>query len=216
MSNTVINAKIIDQKIQLSNIPLIASGSNGVLQIRCDFDNLWAGYVVTAVFFQEKDGKVTNAYHVPVNQGVATVPHEVLKEKGFFFLGFMGVAENTRTTETVQLTVKQGAITEATAVPDPTPDIYTQLLQIIQQSSIIPDSTLTQAGKAADAKATGEAIAAALQAADDMISDAIDKMRAEPIVLVRGVHYGSDDELATLKAKLGELPNGLFWGKVVG
>lgn len=63
------------------------------------------------------------------------------------------------------------------------------------------DTTLTQSGVPADAKATG---------------DAINALKTKPIVLVRGVHYGNDDELATLKAELGELPNGLFWGKVVG
>ena len=84
MSNTVINAKIIDQKVQLTNIPLIASGSQGVLQIKCAFDDLWTGYQTTAVFFREEKDKVTDVFHVPVYLGLADVPHEVLKEEGVF------------------------------------------------------------------------------------------------------------------------------------
>lgn len=210
MSNTPIHVKIIDQKIQLTNTPLIASGSQGVLQVHCAFDVLWAGYEVTAVFFREEKGKALTVYHVPVYLSTAEVPWEVLKEEGYFYMGFMGVAENTRTTELIRLEVKRGAITEGVAVPDPTPDVYTQLMQIIQQSSLIPDASLTQAGKAADAKAVGEAIDAVIQDTATMMGETIDDLKAGPLTLVRGVHYGTDDE------RPDDLPDGAFWGKVVG
>lgn len=60
------------------------------------------------------------------------------------------------------------------------------------------DTTLTQSGVPADAKATGDAIV-----------NAINTLKAEPIILVRGVHYGTDAEIPT------DLPEGAFWGKVV-
>ena len=145
MSNTRINVRVIDQKIQMANIPLIASGSEGVLQLHCDFDSLWAGYEVTAVFYRTED----EVFHMPVHSSIATVPHEVLIKDGHFFFGFMGVGENTRTTEVVSLEVKRGAITEGITPPDPTPDVYTQLLRKIENANITPDPTLTQEGKAA-------------------------------------------------------------------
>ena len=195
MSITVINARIIDQKVQLSNIPLIASGSQGVLQIECDFDDLWTGYQATAVFFREEKGKVTDVFHVPVYLGLAEVPPEVLKDEGHFFMGFMGVAENTRTTELIRLEVKRGAITEGVAVPDPTPDVYTQLLEILNQSGIIPDATLTQEGKAADAKATGAAIDKVRTDVSQMVGDVKEElldMQAADRIIEYGVEPSTD------------------------
>lgn len=206
MSNTIINARIIDQKIQIANTPLIASGSQDVLQISCAFDSLWEGYGITAVFYRDKK----TVYHVPVYLSTATVPHEVLAEAGHFYFGFFGVAENTRTTEVLRLEVKEGAITIGTEVPDPTPDVYAQLMQMIQQSGIIPDSTLTQAGQPADAKAVGEAIDAVIQDTATMMGETIDDLKAGPITLVRGVHYGTEAEIPA------DLPEGGLFFKVVG
>ena len=125
MSNTRIRARITDQAVELVNVPLLASGSAGVLQIQCEFDNLWSGYGKTAVFYKTED----EVYHIPVASNLATVPQEVLADDGEFFFGVMGISENTRTTEVVRLQVKQGAISKSTAKPaTPTPDIYQQLV----------------------------------------------------------------------------------------
>jgi hypothetical protein len=125
MSYTQITAKVNDQTIQLINVPVLASGSVDVLQVNCEFDSLWDGYGKTAVFYK----KPTEVYHVPMALGVATVPHEVLDAEGGFFFGVFGVADNTRTTETVRFDVKQGAITLSNAeTEEPTPNIYEQLL----------------------------------------------------------------------------------------
>ena len=217
MSNTVINARIIDQKVQLSNIPLIASGSQGVLQIKCDFDDLWTGYQATAVFFREEKGKVTDVFHVPVYLGIADVPPEVLKDEGHFFMGFMGVAENTRTTELFRLEVKRGAITEGIAVPDPTPDVYTQLLEILNQSGIIPDATLTQEGKAADAKATGEAIENVRTDAAQMVAEAKDELltdlQAADYIIEWGIEPSTDEYSGNWYWEKWASGKAVCWGK---
>lgn len=125
MSVTQITARVADQTLQLVNVPALASGSIGALEIKCEFDQLWDGYGKTAVFYKTKD----KVYHVPLALGVATVPHEVLDAEGGFFFGIFGVADNTRTTEVLLLEVEQGAITVATAeTEEPTPDVYQQLL----------------------------------------------------------------------------------------
>lgn len=125
MSNTRILARITDQAVELVTVPLIASGSAGVLQIQCEFDSLWSGYGKTAVFYRTED----EVYHIPVASNLATVPQEVLADDGEFFFGVMGISENTRTTEVVRLQVKQGALSKSTAKPAaPTPDIYQQLV----------------------------------------------------------------------------------------
>lgn len=130
MSYTKITAHIIDQTIQLVNVPLLASGGVDVVQIQCDFCALWDDYEKTAVF-SRKGGPV---YHIPLVDGAVVVPHEVLAEAGHFFFGVFGVKDNTRTTEVLTLKVVQGAITIATADPkDPTPSIYDQLLAKIRE-----------------------------------------------------------------------------------
>lgn len=126
MSQTIITARIYDQAVQIANLPLVASGSQGVLQIRCEFDSAWSGYGKAAVFYRDPKA----VYHVQLVEGLATVPQEVLAAEGYFWFGIMGTADNTRTTEAVRLAVVQGAITEATAEPgEPTPNIYQQLLR---------------------------------------------------------------------------------------
>lgn len=125
MSQTIITARIYDQSIQLVNLPLIASGSEGALAIECSFDSSWEGYGKTAVFYRD-EGEV---YHVVLVEGVVDVPTEVLTEEGFFHFGIFGSGDNTRTTEVLRVNVVKGAITTATATPtEPSPDIYRQIL----------------------------------------------------------------------------------------
>lgn len=122
---TIINAHITDQVIQLSNLPRIASGSKEALQIRCDFCGKWEGCGKMAVFYRDE----SEVYHVPIVDGLVTVPWEVLADEGHFWLGFVGQDDLTRTTEAIRVEVVKGALTVATATPqDPTPDIYQQLL----------------------------------------------------------------------------------------
>ena len=62
------------------------------------------------------------------------------------------------------------------------------------EEKILPDTTLTQTGKAADAKATGDAFAT---------------LKNSPIVLQRGVHYGKESEIPS------DFPEGGLWLRVV-
>lgn len=133
MIYTIINATITDQSMQLSNLPLLASGSEGVLQIACRFCEKWDDYAKAGVFYR-KPGVV---YHVPMDGDVVTVPKEVLVDAGGFYFGIMGVyGSTTRTTEAVRVVLVQGAITTSTTNPeDPTPDLYSQLLASLARSN---------------------------------------------------------------------------------
>lgn len=125
MNKTTMRARVTDQHMLLVNEPLIASGGVDEIKIYFEFCSLWDGCGKTAVFYRDPE----TVYHVPIADGVVTVPYEVLAEAGSFYFGVMGSASNIRTTEVLRVEVVQGAITEATNVPDtPTPDIYQQLL----------------------------------------------------------------------------------------
>lgn len=122
MNPTIMTARVSDQHLHLSNVPLIASGGVGVLQIRFEFCELWEGCGRTAVF--HRDGGPV--YHVPIVDGLVTVPHEVMADEGYFYFGVMGVDDKIRPTEIVKMRVRRGVITAAPA--EPTPNIYEQLL----------------------------------------------------------------------------------------
>lgn len=125
MNPTIMTARVSDQRLRLVNETLIASGGVDVVQIRFEFCGLWDGCGKTAVFYRDPK----TVYHVPIADGLATVPWEVLTEEGFFYFGVMGAASNVRTTEVIKVYVTRGAITAATAEPkEPTPNIYEQLL----------------------------------------------------------------------------------------
>ncbi len=168
MNHTIINAHITDQTMMISNVPPLASGSKDVVQVNFTFCTLWEGMTKTAVFYRTVD----KVFHVIVENNTVTVPHEVLADKGAFNFGVLGILdEQVRTTDMLSVDVVQGAIITATAITDPTPDVYAQIIQMIQQASGLPDDTLTKSGKAADAKATGDAIKALGKSIGDVIQD---------------------------------------------
>lgn len=147
MSQTVVNAHIVGQSIQMTNLPLIASGIEGALGIACDFSEEWGGYGKIAVFYRNE----AEVYHVPLVNDLATVPHEVLAAEGFFYFGIMGTAENTRTTEVLRVNVVKGAITAATAEPAaPTQSIYKQLVAAYGLASARLDELVKMRGASAD------------------------------------------------------------------
>lgn len=135
MGKTIFKVNVVDQAITFVTKPKLASGGVNENVIDFHFDSLWEGFSKTAVFYRNKD----NVYHVPVSEGSATIPHEVTDESGEFFFGVFGSNSGiTRTTEVLPLEVVEGAITIATVKPtDPTPDVYSQILQIANDAKNI-------------------------------------------------------------------------------
>lgn len=126
MNFTEMIARVEDQRLTLSNVPPLASGGANSLRIRVELCELWDGLGLTGVFYRS----TAAVYHVPVSQGVVIVPHEVLVDGGRFWFGLFGTnGELIRTTEVVEVILRKGAITTATAQPgEPTPDVYSQIL----------------------------------------------------------------------------------------
>lgn len=123
---SVINVKCVDQTLTITNAPLIASGDVQTDTVKFDFCPLWDGLVKTAVFYRNEK----EAYSVVVDEkNECVIPQEVLIDEGCFFFGVFGVKNNTvKTSEVMRYRVKKGTLTEDTKVPDPTPDVYAQLL----------------------------------------------------------------------------------------
>lgn len=127
MSYPTIMGQVIDQSLILTNLPKLASGAVETVRAEFTFSEKWNDCPAkTAVFYRDP----AQVYHKLLVAGSCAVPPEILADDGLFYMGVFGVtaAGLVRTTEVQPLIVEQGAITTATAISDPTPDIYQQIL----------------------------------------------------------------------------------------
>lgn len=120
---TTITARVIDQTLQITNIPKLASGGENDVRVEVSFDSLWSGFGKTAIFYRKEN----QVYHVVMVSDTCLIPREVLAEPGKLYFGILGTSGATvRTTEVVTFNVVQGAITAG--VSQPLPDVYRQLM----------------------------------------------------------------------------------------
>lgn len=123
---SVIKLKCIEQTLTIVNSPTISSGNVNYDQVNFTFCDTWSGFTKTAIFYRNEN----EVYEKILNSaGTCTIPKEVLKTKGIFFIGVFGVKDNVViTSQVISYRINQGAITENLMPPDPTPDIYAQIL----------------------------------------------------------------------------------------
>lgn len=130
MGKTTIHISCIDQQLIPVASPVLASGGQNEDAVLFTFCPLWADYTKVAVFYREGD----TAYHVPVVDDRCVIPHEVLMEEGYIYIGVFGQkGDATRTTEVMRYRVVKGALTEGTVPSDPTPELYEQILAACQE-----------------------------------------------------------------------------------
>ena len=120
----IINGTVTGQRLSLDRT-VVATGIT-IGQLKLSFSPEWDGYVKAAVFFKDKDKPYRTLFN---DNGVADIPSEVANETGTCFIGAFGTLDNkVITTEAIGYNFRMGAITKDLLVPDPTPDIYAQLL----------------------------------------------------------------------------------------
>lgn len=126
--STIIKVRCTDQVLTFENTPVIASGGLEEDFVSFAFCSKWDGLVKTAVFWRSEE----EVYHVLLDEvDSCPIPREVLAVEGVIYFGVFGVSEagKQRTSEVLRYNIAKGAITEGTKPTDPTPDIYTQILQ---------------------------------------------------------------------------------------
>lgn len=123
---STIDVRCVDQSLTILNSPVITSGDSKFDYVSFEFCESWKGWAKTAVFYRNE----YNPYSVILNElDVAEIPKEVLKTEGWFFFGVFGVKDGVvRTTEVLRYKVDKGVITRDGFIPDPTPEIYAQIL----------------------------------------------------------------------------------------
>lgn len=120
-----LNARVEGEKITLTNSPTLASGTVAAFQIALEFDDAWTGYGKIALFWNEDD----EVYTAQVTDGKATIPHEVLTDKGKIHFGVYGTnGAKKLVTAKVTYAVADGAYTSvATESVEPTADLLDQI-----------------------------------------------------------------------------------------
>lgn len=132
---TVIEVKCVDQEMILMDVPVISSGDVQTDKVHFEFCSKWDGMVKTAVFY--RDGIEPINKLIDENNEVL-IPQEVLRDNGLIYFGVFGVKDNcTKTSEILKYKVDKGALTTGTEVPEPTPDIYSQILTKIEEAGIL-------------------------------------------------------------------------------
>lgn len=125
---STIKIKCVDQTLTLTNTPIIASGGAAEDYVQFDFCSLWNGYIKTAVFWRTPTEARTAVLD---SNGKALIPQEILTTEGIIYIGAFGTNGKTRrTSEVVRYKVVKGAVSEDTSVPDPSADVWTQILSL--------------------------------------------------------------------------------------
>ena len=131
MGTTLIKAKITDQTLEFTLKPMVASGGVNEDVIEFEFDALWDGFDTVAVFYRSK----REVFHQKIVNNRCTIPSEVLRAEGIFYVGVMGVKDNvTRTTNVLRYELEHGAITVGVEPPEPTPSIYESILESVKSA----------------------------------------------------------------------------------
>ena len=119
---------IDNQRIITANSRYVVADSREYLRARFVFTSDWDGCTKTAIF-AGKDG----TYEALLMNDECTVPHEVLT--GRFGVSVYGVDGTRRiTTDTVYVAVQKSGFTEGETPSDPTPTVYEQLLNEIEEN----------------------------------------------------------------------------------
>lgn len=137
MQTMVMQMRVEKQRLFLSGNQDVVADSQNYLEAQFRFSRDWDGIAKTAVF---RWAHGEQAYHMLLQDDRCFVPCEVIRAPGFKVAVFGG---DLITTDAVTVEVKASGMEEGVAPPDPTPDIYAQLVNLVEEKS-------TQAAAAAE------------------------------------------------------------------
>lgn len=178
MSKTIIEVKCIDQVLTLTNTPVIASGGQGEDYVHFDLCEKWDGFAVSGVFWR----KGVDCIPVLLDaDNTCQVPPELMTSEGVIYFGAVGVAPDgtTRTSEPVSYLIREGVITENTALPIPGEDVYQQLMAYYADVKLYVSTRIDEAADAAvQAGGNAQAALAAAEQAERHAAAAVDAIES--------------------------------------
>lgn len=126
---SVIQVKCTDQVLKITSAPVLASGGVNEVKVEFDFCEKWDGYLKTALFYRD-DGDIY--YALLDSNDTCVVPWEVCYSDGTFYFSVFGDKDSVRrTSTTVKYKVKKGVVIESMIPSDPTPEVYDQIVSLV-------------------------------------------------------------------------------------
>lgn len=122
-----------------TNTPNIFSGGN-VDSVKFKFDKDWDGFTgKTAVFYTSPK---KTALQILDSNNIAKIPAEMISQKGKLSIGVIGTrgVDDVKTSKILTYIVGKGAVTDDMEVTSPTPNIWLQLLSIVEHNKQIVDN----------------------------------------------------------------------------
>ncbi len=200
-----------NQKLKWAKNPEeIHSGNVNIDSIKFQFCQLWDGFTKTAVFYRENEKE--NAVLIAFDDTyTCKIPPEVSQTNGIVYVGAFGVdaTGSKRATEPICFYLKEGIITEGTP-SDPTPDIYTQILSVCNETYKIANAVRTEAENGAFNGKDGYTPVKGVDYFDGAKGDTGEK-GADGYTPVRGKDYWTEEDKAEIKAYVEEAILGGEW-----
>lgn len=125
---TTIRLSANDQDLKIIDLVKLASGNKETVALQVRFSPEWDGYTTSAVFFSST--APDDIYEMLLTEGRCTIPHEVLAVAGELVIGIRGAKPDAvKVSDRIKYTVVDGAPTGTATAQGPTPDVYQQILE---------------------------------------------------------------------------------------
>ena len=116
-------------------LPQVTTRSNKFFTLNVELDDVWSEYTVTVFFSNKaKPDAAEDVFPVLLHDGSCIVPHEVLDASDTAaYVWLMGLKDDVRaTTNIIPIPLTASGYLEGIAPEDPTPDVYTEILESVR------------------------------------------------------------------------------------
>lgn len=130
--NFVVRGSVLSARDKL---PQVTTRSNKFFTLNVELDDVWSGYTVTVFFSNKaKPDAAEDVFPVLLHDGSCIVPHEVLDASDTAaYVWLMGLKDDVRaTTNIIPIPLTASGYLEGIAPEEPTPDVYTEILESVR------------------------------------------------------------------------------------
>lgn len=130
--NFVVRGSVLSARDKL---PQVTTRSNKFFTLNVELDDVWSEYTVTVFFSNKaKPDAAEDVFPVLLHDGSCIVPHEVLDASDITaYMWLMGLKDDVRaTTNIIPIPLTASGYLEGIAPEEPTPDVYTEILESVR------------------------------------------------------------------------------------
>lgn len=130
--NFVVRGSVLSAR---GKLPQVTTRSNKFFTLNVELDDVWSEYTVTVFFSNKaKPDAAEDVFSVLLHDGSCIVPHEVLDASDITaYMWLMGLKDDVRaTTNIIAIPLTASGYLEGIAPEEPTPDVYTEILESVR------------------------------------------------------------------------------------